>query len=91
MYPRKRNINSTRPARRKLQKKVKRQEKMEAKRILFFAVRLTHGRETRKVLFPGHHVFTKHHNQTTDHAQVAQEEIEIENQPISEALDNHDG
>ena len=55
---------------------------------LFLAVVLRKGGETSKEFLARVHRIAEDHEEATDDAEVAEEEVEVENEAITECLDN---
>jgi len=55
---------------------------------VFLSVVLADGWKTGKRCSTGDHRVTEYHEQSTNNAQVAQEEIEVENEAVTETLNN---
>ena len=57
--------------------------------LLFFAISFTDGWESSKQLLSCDHCFAKDHDESANDAQVAEEEVEIEDEAVSEALNDY--
>jgi hypothetical protein len=56
--------------------------------LLFSSVCFTESRKSSKELLPCHHRIAEHHEQSANDAQVAQEEGEVENETVTETLND---
>jgi len=64
------------------------EEDTASEQEIFFAVGFTDRRETSEEFPSRDHRFTEDHDKSADDAQVAEEEIEVENEAISKALND---
>ena len=87
-------MSKTRPARRKLaiKRKCIRNDPFDAESVifpsLFLSVVLADGWKSSKRSSSGYHGVTEDHEQSTNDAQVTQEEIEVENEAVTEPLND---
>jgi hypothetical protein len=56
---------------------------------LFLTVRLAQGRETSKQRLARVHGITEHHEKTTNDGEVAEEEVEVEDEAVAKGLHNY--
>jgi len=63
-------------------------EHSTGKQEVFFAVSFTHGRESSEEFLPCNHCLAEDHDETANNAQIAKEEVEIENETVTETLNN---
>jgi len=64
------------------------EEDTASEQEIFFAISFTDRREASKELPSRDHRFTENHDESTDDAQITEEEIEVEDEAITEALDD---
>lgn len=90
--PRNRKINKTRPVRRKLcdELSIKHAFCSKAVNLLFSAVSFGKSRETREYRFSWYHRITENHEKTANDTQVAKEKVHVENEAITETLNDND-
>jgi hypothetical protein len=58
--------------------------------LLFSAISFRKSREARKYRFPGYHRITENHEKATDDTQIAEEKVHVEDEAITETLDDDD-
>lgn len=56
--------------------------------VLFLAVVVANRWQASKMFLPMEHRLTEYHDQATDNREVAEEEVEVEDEAVSETLDN---
>jgi len=72
-------------------KKQENEENTACEQEVFLAVIFTDGRESREELFSRDHRFTEDHDESTDYTQVSKEKVEVEDEPVSKALNDDYG
>lgn len=65
------------------------QEDSAGKEEVFPAVVLTKGWQAREDRFTGDHGIAENHEETTNNTQVAEEEVQVKDETITESLDNN--
>lgn len=58
------------------------------KYVLFLAVVIANGRQAGKLFLSNEHRLSEHHDQTTDNREVTEEEVKVEDEAVSETLDD---
>ena len=62
---------------------------LDNRSVLFLAVIFTDRRKPSEELLSRDHRFAENHDESTDDAQVAEEEVEVEDEAVSKTLNNN--